>query len=658
MASHHLSALVGRSGKIVGSNSSRHEFEIELLPNKHEKMAKTAAASASKATSSARDEFADLVNEASPSTCTRMMISVYDLALPEAADFKGKGKKGGKKGKKNRSAAQAARPIQYTVDIDEDVENDIHGFSMVVKASTLNELAGIKDSVKFEERLEEIMRERDQDEEDARALKEEEEQAKIRKAEEKEKRETAQRFQQYEKDINSRRKKARRIQAAGSKFAKKLKNKSEDPIQDLYYDNEFPQGRIQNGFIDLLVILHECEDDQDAIEMAKAILESDLSPNAVEYDKFGEKTRTVVFFEHDEKKFPLAIFDHKLLLSGLDDEEPVLGYEKLEQELQPHVDWDRFDELCTLTGLSKQNALALIFAMIVHKTECSKTSRPSAGRKCDDPAFNAPLVQCLIKSKLLEKDFVRELFSRERTNFEKDRIIFAIVTRQLQERFNFSLDDVLKDSVEVVDGDEESASEFDGDGDEESASDDEDFSTFRRHLDQFIDLNRFKDFCSVTDMTQEEAFCFVVNLMKFHSGELSPIPPKVVLKLITSGLVEAEIYFGCSDFARSELLYTLVNQRLEDRFNFSLYDIILPDARRVLLQLHHGSEESSSHLDEDDKCFIEELPSSDDDKATRADETQTSEDDAEAEDDEDEEEGCNDNERSDDDEESNDEASV
>ena len=141
MASHHFSALVGRSGKIVGSNSSRHEVEIEFLPNKHEKMAKTTAA-ASRATSSARDDFADLVNETSPST--RMMISVYDLALPEAADFKGKGKKGGKKGKKNRSAAQAARLIQYTIDIDEDVENDIHGFSIAVKASTLNELAGIK----------------------------------------------------------------------------------------------------------------------------------------------------------------------------------------------------------------------------------------------------------------------------------------------------------------------------------------------------------------------------------------------------------------------------------------------------------------------------------------------------------------------------------
>ena len=637
MASHHLSALVGRSGKIVGSNSSRHEFEIEFLPNKHEKMAKTTAA-ASKATSSARDDFADLVNETSPST--RMMISVYDLALSEAANFKGKGKKGGKKGKKNRSAAQAARPIQYTIDIDEDVENDIHGFSMVVKASTLNELAGIKDSAKFEQRLEEIMRERDQDEEDARALKEEEEQAKIREAEEKEKRETAQRFQQYEKEINRRRKKARRVLAAGSKFVEGLKNKPDDPFQDLYNDTDSLQGHIQNGFIDLLVILHECEDDQGATEMAEAIVESGLSPNAVEYDEFGEKTRTVVFFEHDEKKVPVAIFDRKLLLSGHDDEDPA---------------WDGCDELCRhIPGLSKRNACNLILAMLVHRQECSKTSRPSAGQKCDAPAFDAPLVRCLIKCDLLEKDFVQHLLSRERTNFDRDRIICAIVTRQLQERFNFSLDDVLKNLVEV-DGDEESASEFEGDRDEELASDDEDCSTFRReiYLNQVIDQDRLKELCSVTDMTEDEAICFVVHLINSHSGELSSIPRYVVMKLIASGLVEAEIWFGCSK-TRSDILYDLVNQRLKCRFNFSLCDVI--DVRRLLLQVDHGSEECASHLDEEDKCFIEELSSTDYDEATRADETQTSEGDGEA--DEDKDEGSNDNERSDDDEESNDEEFV
>ena len=637
MASHHLSALVGRSGKIVGSNSSRHEFEIEFLPNKHEKMAKTTAA-ASRATSSARDDFADLVNETSPST--RMMISVYDLALPEAADFKGKGKKGGKKGKKNRSAAQAARLIQYTIDIDEDVENDIHGFSIVVKASTLNELAGIKDSAKFEQRLEEIMRERDQDEEDARALKEEEEQAKIREAEEKEKRETAQHFQQYEKEINSRRKKARRVLAAGSKFVEGLKNKPDDPFEDLYNDADSLQGHIQNRFIDLLVILHECEDDQDATEMAEAIVDSGLSPNAVEYDEFGEKTRTVVFFEHDEKKVPVAIFDRKLLLSGHDDEDPA---------------WDGCDELCRhFPGLSKRNACNLILAMLVHRQECSKTSRPSAGQKCDAPAFDAPLVRCLIKCDLLEKDFVQHLLSRERTNFDLDRIICAIVTRQLQERFNFSLDDVLKNLVEV-DGDEESASEFEGDRDEELASDDEDCSTFRReiHLNQVIDQDRLKELCSVTDMTEDEAICFVVHLSSSHSGELSSIPREVVMKLIISGLVEAKIWFGCSK-TRSDILYDLVNQRLKYRFNFSLCDVI--DLRRLLLQVDHGSEECASHLDEEDKCFIEELSSTDDDEATRADETQTSEGDGEA--DEDEDEGSNDNERSDDDEESNDEEFV
>lgn len=370
--------LAGRSGKIVRSDSEKHEFEIEFYPNKQEKLAKRSAA-------------------------TRMKISAYDLALPETIDSKGRGR-GSKRAKKNKSTGQVPRPTECTLRIEEDEANDIQGFSMVVTASTLNELAGLKDSETFTQRLSEIMQHRDQQEENAKALREEKEQTKIQQAEEQEKKEVAQRFFQYEKEIKGRSKKARRILSSGkSNFLNAIKGKSEDFYED---------SAVRKGFVDVLVVLFEREDDESRRDLIAAILDSGFRPNATEYDTSGEITRTCVLFEDDNNKIPLCILDYEVLI--------------LEPELDSVMERDQFDELCSETGLSESDAEQFVLALVEMEI---------------NPEFRLPcsVVYRLMRTHFLDQSFVNEVFSRDERR--SNEILLRVVRHRLSKNLSFNLSD-------------------------------------------------------------------------------------------------------------------------------------------------------------------------------------------------------------------------
>ena len=141
--------LAGRTGKIVDSDLAKHEFEIELHRVDDENLANEADTVSSTSTSDTADCGAgDIFIDADDSSAVdRARISTYDLAVPEVEVAGGRGKgRSNKNAKNNKPAAQSLRPAQCTFSIEQDEANNIQGFGIVVKASTLNELAGLKDS--------------------------------------------------------------------------------------------------------------------------------------------------------------------------------------------------------------------------------------------------------------------------------------------------------------------------------------------------------------------------------------------------------------------------------------------------------------------------------------------------------------------------------
>ena len=161
--------LAGRNGRIVALDAAKHEFEVEFHRSKTENIVNKTNAKSGVNDDDTYDLF-DVDTDAG-SSFTRLKISAYDLALPEIASGKGKDS-GNKIAKNNKSASQTLRPAQCTLNIEEDESNDIRGFKMVVRASTLNELAGLDDSATLAHRLSEIMQEGVQEEGAARAAEE------------------------------------------------------------------------------------------------------------------------------------------------------------------------------------------------------------------------------------------------------------------------------------------------------------------------------------------------------------------------------------------------------------------------------------------------------------------------------------------------------
>ena len=592
--------LAGRRGRIAASDLANHDFEVEFHRSKAEKIVNK--------TNTMREvndddtyDLLDVDTDARPSF-TRLKISSYDLALPEIASSKGKGRS--KKAKNNKSAAQSLRPAQCTLNIEEDEAHDIHGFGMVVTASTLNELAGLKDSEILEHRLSEIMKERDEEEEAAKALEEQKEHAKIREAEEREKEEIAKLFRQHEKEINGRRKKARRILSSGkSKFVKGLKTKPEPP-EKLYCDSDSLTSSIHNGFIDLLVTLHEGENEKEVLELTEAIEEAEFSPNAVEYDESTETTRTCFLFEDDNRKIPLCIVDYKFQQAPDSRAIPSPTEEDVDIVINSIMEQKQFDELCSETGLRKGDVLILLLALIQIE-------------KGSDTKFDLSprVVRRLIKRDLLDMDFVQEILSRDEGGSDQAQIFLRVVSQRLSRRLSFDLSDLVRKLVHKMELEGEQASDSDQDSDDSGST--EEKNEHLRRLSDVLDLRVLEKFCKVTGLNESDALQLVVQYLRFSCGnavaqELDRLPELYLGKLIESGFLNhdfvAEFFDTNGGFMFGEMFLTLVNNILEYRFMFSLSDLAKVDLVRLFdsgingaqAEYHQAldvSKESESHLD-------------------------------------------------------------
>ena len=589
--------LSGRTGRIVDSDISKNEFQVEFHRSKNEKIAnkntKTVAMSAIN-----DDDHYDVFDVDTGGTdastaFTRLKISAYDLAVPEVTGGRGKGRSN-KNAKNNKPAAQSLRPAECTLVIDEDETNNIHGFSMVVRASTLNELAGLKDSELLAQRLGEIMKERDEQEEAAKVLEEQNKQAKIREAEEQEKQEIAKRFRKYEKEINGRKKKARRILSSGkSKFVKALKTKPETP-EKLYDGSDSLEASVHNGFVDLLATLHE-RDDKEAQELIEAIRGSELSPSTIEFNESDEGTKVCLLFEDEDHKIPLCIVNH----SG---ENHVPMKDEFDTVVNSMFEQDQFDELCCETGLQRREALIFVHALI--------NIEKDSGIEFEIPHR---VIRRLIERDLLDSDFVREVFSGdEGVASDKARLFLRAVSQRLSMRLSFNLSDLVRGLVQII---EEFDPEQVSDSDERPASDEENLDEMEiiRHV---LDQAMCRELCALTNMTEKETTLFIANTLrwKINGCEPDPLPSSVLVKLLSSGLVPYNIVddvrrnFG---FVPSQIIYPLVEQSLRDNFNLNLTDIIV--RLENFCQALDAREESELQLDDKDKCFIEEFSSDDDD---------------------------------------------
>lgn len=620
--------LAGRSGRIVASDITKHEFEVEFHRSKIEKIVNKA----NTMSGVDDDDTYDLldVDEAS-SSFTRLKISAYDLAEPEIASRKGKARSN-KKAKNNKSVAQSLRPAQWTLNIEEDEANNIHGFGMVVKASTLNELAGLKDSEILTQRLSEIMKERDEQEEAAKALEEMKEQTKIREAEEQEKQEIFKRFQQYEREIKGRRKKARRILSSGkSKFVKALRTKPETP-EKLYFDSGSPTSSVYNGYIDVLVTLHEREDDQEAHDLIEAMRGAEL-PTTVEYDESSETTRTCCLFEDDNHKIPLCVFDHELDMSDFT-KTLLLTEEDVDSLVRTIMEPVQFDELCSETGLRKSDAFIFVQTLI-HIEENT------------GPNITIPLriVKRFVKSDVLDKGFANKVLSRDEGGPDQTRLILRAASQRLSKRLSFDLSDLVRKLVHKMEREGEQASS-DSDQDSDDSDSVERGTDYIRRLSNFIDSSVFEKFCKVTGLNETDAVLFFGDYLVFMHGreavapELDKLPDRFLGKLVKSGFLDQDfvtkVVVASGGFMSSELIFTLVNSILEKRCMFSLSDLVLVDLAPRLFdfgiagsqaECHRAldvSEESELQLDGESIFFIEELPS--DEKVTEADDV-TDEDD-------------------------------
>lgn len=604
--------LAGRSGRIVASDLAKHEFEVEFHRSKTEKIVNKTN-TMSEVNDDDTYDLLDVDTDAS-SSFTRLKISAYDLAIPEIASGKSKGRSN-KKAKNNKSAAQLLRPAQCALKIEEDEAHDIHGFGMVVRASTLNELAGLKDSEILEHRLSEIMQERDEQEEAAKALEEQKEQAKIREAEEQEKQEILNRFQQYEREIKGRRKKARRILSSGkSKLVKALKTKPED----LYDNSDDLHTSINNGLIDVLVILHECEDDQEAHDLLVAIREAEFSPTSVEYDESSETARTCFLLKDDNHKIPLCVVDHKLDMSDFSRILPAMkeDFDSLVRTIMEPV---QFDELCSETGLRKSDAL-----MFVHTLIRIEEDSPS------NMEIPLHVVKHLVKSDLLDKGFVKKVLSRDEGEPDQNQLILRAASQRLSKRLSFDLSGLVHEianKVKVFDRERVSDSDQDSDSVERGTN-------HMRRLSDCIDSSVFEKFCKVTGLNESDALLFVADYLVFMHGrealapELDKPPERFLGNLVRSGFFDQDFVTKVADtnggFMSGEMFFTLVNYILETRFMFSLSDLVLVDLARLFddsqAECHRAldvSEESELQLDGESIFFIEELPS--DEKVTEAD---------------------------------------
>ena len=604
--------LAGRRGRIIASDLANHEFEVEFHRSKAEKIVNK--------TNTMRDvnddDTYDLLyvdTDARPSF-TRLKISAYDLALPEIASSKGMGRSN-KKAKNNKSVSQSLRPVQCTLNIEEDEAHNIHGFGMVVRASTLNELAGLKDSEILEHRLSEIMKERDEEEEAAKALEEQKEQATIRETEEREKQEIAKRFRQHEKEINGRRKKARRILSSGkSKFVKGLKTKPEPP-EKLYYDSDSLSSSIHNGFVDLLVTLHEVKIDEEACALMEAIEEAEFSPNAVEYDESSETTRTCFLFEDDNHKIPLCIVDYKFQQAPDSREIPSSMDKEVDIVMNSIMEQCQYDELCSETGLRKGDALTLVHTLI----QIEKDS---------DTKFDLPprVVKRFIRHDLLDEDFVQEILSRD-DGSDQARLFLRAVSQRLSVRLSFDLVDLVRKLVYKMDRD---GLVSDSDHDSDDSNSIEWGRDHMRQLSDIIDLRALEKFCKVTGLCRQDALNLVVHYVAFVSeGEavaqelLDKLPARLLGNLVRSGFFDhdfiAEILDTNGGFMSGEMFLTLVNDTLESRFWFSLSDLLL-----VNQKAHYLDEVT----DDEDGCF-DELSSDDDGTDVGSDEEDIGDDDDE-----------------------------
>ena len=583
--------LARRRGRIVASDLAKHEFEVEFHLSKTEKIVnKTNTMSEV----NDDDTYPDLLDvDTDPRSSFTRLISAYDLALPEIASSKGKGRSN-KKAKNNKSAAQSLRPAQCTLNIEEDEAHGIHGFGMVVRVSTLNELVCLKDSEILEHRLSEIMQERDEQEEAAKALEEQIEQVKIQEAEEQERKAIAKRFQRYEKEIDDRREKARRILSSGkSKFIKGLKTKPEAP-EKLYLDSDSLASSVHNGFVDFLVTLHEGENEKEELELIEAIEEAEYSPNAVEYDESSETTRTCFFFVDDNHKIPLCIVDHKVQQVPNSREIPSFMKEEADVLMSYLMEQDQFDELCSETGLSKTDACMLVNALIHLEMGSPKE-------------FKIPsrVVRRLIKRDFLGRDFVNEVFSGDKeVEHAQTRLLLRAASQSLSKRLSFDLSDRVRKLVHKhqleLEGEQESDSDHDSD-DSDSAGGRES-ENLHRFLSDFVDPDLFPKFCMITGLTQQDAFTIVAQYLRLRLGkitapcpELDRLPELYLGKLIESDFLNRRLAMEFLEIEEGrmsgEVFLTLVDRILEERHKFSLSDLVLAD------------------LEPHDDCIIEELPS-------------------------------------------------
>ena len=579
--------LSGRTGRIVDSDISKHEFEVEFHRSKNEKIAnkntKTVAMSAIN-DDDHYDVFDVDTGGTDPSTAfTRLKISAYDLAVPDVAGGRGKGRSN-KNAKNNKAAAQSLRPAECTLVIDEDETINIHGFSMVVRASTLNELAGLKDSELLAQRLGEIMKERDEQEEAAKVLEEQNKQAKIREAEEQEKQEIAKRFRKYEKEINGRKKKARRILSSGkSKFVKALKTKPETP-EKLYDGSDSLQASVHNGFVDLLATLHE-RDDKEAQELIEAIRGSELSPSTIEFNESDEGTKVCLLFEDEDHKIPLCIVNH----SG---ENHVPMKDEFDTVVNSMFEQDQFDELCCETGLQRREALIFVHALI--------NIEKDSGIEFEIPHR---VIRRLIERDLLDSDFVREVLSGdEGFGSDKARLFLRAVSQRLSMRLSFNLSHLVRGLVQIIEEfDQEQVSDSDQDSDGE-------------HL---FDRDLFEKFCKVTGLNEQDALLIAIQHLQYRQGnavapELDHLLTSYLEKLVRSGFLDHDLvmnFLKDEGFMTGEMFLTLVSQALESKFFFSFSDIVSGN----LMVLG-----DDAVLNDEDGAFIEELPV-DDDEMTEAD---------------------------------------
>lgn len=599
--------LARRRGRIVASDLAKHEFEVEFHRSKTEKIVNKKTNTMSEVNDDDTYDLLDVDDTDTRSAFTRLKISAYDLALPESASSKGKGRSNKKAKNNNKFAAQSLRPPQCTLNIEEDEAHDIHGFGMVVRASTLNELVGLKDSETLVHRLGEIMQERDKEEEAAKALEEQKEQAKIQEAEEREKQEIAKRFRQYEKEINGRRKKARRILSSGkSKFMKGLKTKPEAP-EKLYSDSDSLASSVHNGFIDFLVTFHEGENEKEELELIEAIEEAEYSPNAVEYDESSETTRTCFFFVDDNHKIPLCIVDHKIQQAPDSREIPLSMKEEGDILMNYIMEQGQFDELCNETGLPKSDAYMLVHALIHFEMGSPKE-------------FEIPsrVFRRLIKRDFLDRNFVREVFSgNEEVGHAQNQLILRAVSQRLSKRLSFDLSDRVRQLVHKMELEGEQASDSDQDSDDSGSAGGRESENIHRVLPDIVDLGLFAKFCMITGLTQQDAFTIVaryllLRLKKITGRELDRLPELYLGKLIESGFLNRRLAMEFLNMDGGsmcgETFLVLVDRILEGHHKFSLFDMILADLEPRVF---------SVVVDDSDQCFIEELPP-DEDETTQA----------------------------------------